>query len=449
MVDEWEHAVACRGTGDDCARDRAQWRCRSFHGLRITSRQIVILEKPLRCNRDFQVWWLGAAASNVGSYLLTVAVPLLVLETSGSAWQAGLVTGAAAMAKFASSSPAGILVDLYPRRVLLVLASACQLLAAGSLLSAVSLGHVFLGHLVAATVVEGLGYSLHTAAELPLLRRIVPEGQRRAALSREQSRKAVAQLVGPPLGGLLFSWSPAASFLVAAISFLGVTGSALALRVPLGPGWRERVRTGPIWAHSLVGMRYVWGNQYLRYMLVWFALVNGAFAGLGLLLIVLCHDRGATPEEIGMAQGAGSAGAVLGALACERLTARITAPVLLKMSSWLLVAGTAAMTIPAPAALTGLAYAVGLFLTPAVNVSFMHRLVHTTSETLTGRIAMAMMTAARSLNWFFVMGAGAMADWHGPLCPLFTLCGLFFVLACANHVCDSASGTFRGISRRN
>ncbi|MFJ2905441.1 MULTISPECIES: MFS transporter [unclassified Streptomyces] len=92
------------------------------------------LEKPLRRNRDYQVWWLGAAASNTSSYLLTVAVPLFVLETSGSAGQAGLVAGAAAVAKFASSTPAGVLVDLCPRRVLLLLASALQLLAVVSLL---------------------------------------------------------------------------------------------------------------------------------------------------------------------------------------------------------------------------------------------------------------------------------------------------------------------------
>ena len=400
-------------------------------------------EKPLRHNREYQVWWSGAAASNVGSYLLTVAAPLLVLETSGSAGQAGIVAGAAAMAKLAGSSPAGTLVDLYPRRVLLFLASALQILAAVSLLAALlsgAEGNVLLGHLTAAVIIEGLGYSLHTATELPLLRKIVSEGLRRAALSREQSRKAAAQLTGPPLGGLLFSWSPAAPFLAAAVCFLGVMGAALALRVPLGPERRGRTLTDRTRTPRLAGLRYVCARRYLRYMLVWFALVNGAFAGLGLLLVVLCHDRGAAPAEIGVAQAAGSAGAVLGALACERLTAQLAAARLLKMSSWLLVAGAVAMAVPTSAVVTGIAYAVALFLTPAVNVSFMHHLVHTVPDALTGRISMAMMTAARSLNWFFAMGSGAMADWHGPLFPLFALAGLFLVLACANHVCGPATG---------
>lgn len=93
------------------------------------------------------------------------------------------------------------------------------------------------------------------------------------------------------------------------------------------------------------------------------------------------------------------------------------------------------MAIPAPAAITGFACSVALFLTPAVNVSFMHHLVRAAPEALTRRISMTMMTAARSLNWFFAVGAGAMADWRGPLFPLFTLSGLFLALACANHVC--------------
>ncbi|MEU2608389.1 MFS transporter [Streptomyces albus] len=401
------------------------------------SRRAEELATPLRRNRDYQMWWSGAAASNVGSYLLTVAAPLLVLETSGSAGQAGIVAGAAAVAKLAGSSPAGTLVDLCSRRALLFLASALQILAAVSLFAALltgARGDILLAHLTVAVIVEGLGYSLHTATELPLLRKIVSEGQRRAALSREQSRKAAAQLAGPPLGGLLFSWSPVAPFLAAAVLFLGVISVALALRVPLGPARRARTRTGSMRGPRLAGLRYVCARRYLRYMLVWFALVNGAFAGLGLLLVVLCHDRGAAPAEIGFAQAAGSAGAVLGAVACEWLTARMAATPLLKASSWLLVAGAVAMAVPASAVITGIAYAVALFLTPAVNVSFMHHLVHSVPDELTGRISMAMMTAARSLNWCFAMGAGAMADLHGPLFPLFSLAGLFLVLACANHV---------------
>ncbi|WP_076971132.1 MFS transporter [Streptomyces sparsogenes] len=156
---------------------------------------------------------------------------MLILETSGSAGQAGLVAGTAAVAKFVSSTPAGVFVGLYPRRVLLLLASALQFLAVVSVFAAISLGEAHLGHLITAVVPEGLGYSLYTATELPLPRRIVPEGQRRAALSREQSRKAAAQLAAPPLGGLLFSWFPTAPFLTAVV-FLGLTGTALTLRVP-------------------------------------------------------------------------------------------------------------------------------------------------------------------------------------------------------------------------
>ncbi|MEU9796206.1 MFS transporter [Streptomyces sparsogenes] len=100
------------------------------------------------------MWW-GAAASNIGSYLLTLAVPLLVLETSGSAGQAGLVAGTAAVAKFVSSTPAGVFVDLYPRRVLLLLASALQFLAVISVFAAILPGEAHLGHLITAVVLEG------------------------------------------------------------------------------------------------------------------------------------------------------------------------------------------------------------------------------------------------------------------------------------------------------
>ena len=39
---------------------------------------------PLRRNRDFQLLWIGQAASALGSRASTVAYPLLVLTLTGS-----------------------------------------------------------------------------------------------------------------------------------------------------------------------------------------------------------------------------------------------------------------------------------------------------------------------------------------------------------------------------
>ncbi|MFE6738423.1 MFS transporter [Streptomyces tubercidicus] len=391
---------------------------------------------PLRRNRDYNFWWSGAAVSQTGSFIMTVAVPMLILTNSGSASQAGLVAGASTIAKFAVSFPGGTLADRYSRRHLLFFSSLMQLTAAASVLAAVALHQIHLLHLTAAALVEGAGYALHTATELPLLRSIVPAPQRRTALGREQGRKAAAQLTGPPLGGVLFSWHPWAPFLATAICFLGVTTAALAIRTPLGPaGHQCQKSTTPLLIRPVDGLRYVRRSAFMRYMLLWFALVNGAFAGLTFLLVVLCHDRGASASAVGTAQAIGSTGAVLGALASTLLTAHLTQQQLLKLASWVLVLGSVAMTVPTlTAQLTGAAYGISLFLTPAVNVSFMNHMVQTVPEALTGRVSMTMMTAARSLNWLFVMAAGVLADWWGPSVSLLALSGLFLVLACGNHI---------------
>ncbi|MER6841649.1 MFS transporter [Streptomyces platensis] len=391
---------------------------------------------PLRRNRDYNLWWSGAAVSQTGSFIMTVAVPMLILTNNGSASQAGLVAGASTIAKFAASFPAGALADRYSRRHLLLLSSLMQLAAVASVLTATAFHTTHLLHLTAAALVEGAGYALHTATELPLLRRIVPAPQRRTALGREQGRKAAAQLAGPPLGGVLFSWRPWAPFLATALCFLGVTTAALAIRTPLGPADQPRQKPPPHLPMGLVdGWCYVRRSAFMRYMVLWFALVNGAFAGLSFLLVVLCHDRGASPSAVGAAQAIGSTGAVLGALASTSLTAHLHQHRLRKLASGMLVFGSVAMTVPTlPAQLTGVAYGVALFLTPAVNVSFMNHMVQTVPEALTGRVSMTMMTAARSLNWLFVMAAGALADWWGPSVPLLALSGLFLLLACADLI---------------
>ncbi|NEE53657.1 MFS transporter, partial [Streptomyces sp. SID8455] len=67
------------------------------------------------------------------------------------------------------------------------------------------------------------------------LRRIVPKEQIATATAQGMGRDMVAQLVGAPLGGLLYAMGRWIPFLFDAVSFLFVTLGSLLIRRPLGP----------------------------------------------------------------------------------------------------------------------------------------------------------------------------------------------------------------------
>ncbi|MEV4887891.1 MFS transporter [Nonomuraea sp. NPDC055795] len=76
--------------------------------------------QPLRKNLRFQLFWLGSAASGLGSTLTLLAYPLLVLALTGSPGQAGLISAVSLASGMLFALPAGVLVDRWDRRRVLL-----------------------------------------------------------------------------------------------------------------------------------------------------------------------------------------------------------------------------------------------------------------------------------------------------------------------------------------
>jgi Transposase DDE domain/Major Facilitator Superfamily len=80
---------------------------------------------PLGRDRDFRLFWAGQTISAFGDAFAFVAMPLLVLEVTGSVQQMGLVTATAGVAQVATGMVSGIVMDRVHRRRLMI---ACDLL---------------------------------------------------------------------------------------------------------------------------------------------------------------------------------------------------------------------------------------------------------------------------------------------------------------------------------
>jgi len=72
--------------------------------------------RALRRNRDFVLLQAGQLLSSAGSQATAIAYPLLVLSTSGSPAQAGLVSFAELGASALLGLPAGVAADRFDRR---------------------------------------------------------------------------------------------------------------------------------------------------------------------------------------------------------------------------------------------------------------------------------------------------------------------------------------------
>jgi MFS family permease len=291
-------------------------------------------------NRDYMYWWTGDAISTLGSTLSEIAFPLLVLYSTGSAGQAGLVVAAQSVGALLTLVWGGALADRVSRKALLVFPRLVQGGALGVVALLAAHGHVSIASLAAAAAVSGLAQGLAKGALTPALRRIVPTEQVATASAQEQGRDAAAQLIGAPLGGFLFAVARWLPFLGDAISFgFSALGAAL-IRSPLGPDQAQGVRPSML-ADVREGMGFVWHQPFLRFTALWAAGLNFVGNGFGLVIIFTLRALGVGPTGIGFASALVLLALVVSSVFSSAVLARFQARRIVLTVGWLLAVSLA------------------------------------------------------------------------------------------------------------
>ena len=324
---------------------------------------------PLWRNRDFTLLWTGQVASTVGTRVTSVAYPLLVLLLTGSPARAGLVAFAQTLPYLLLYLPGGAWVDRWDRRRTMLLCELGRALALASVAVTALVGGVHavgVGQLAAVAFVEGGLFVLFDLAEGAALPHLVPAAQLPTAVAWNQARTQGADLVGQPVGGVLFALSPALPFAVDAVTYLLSGGAVAAIRSRLQA---DREPTAePLRARIAAGLRFVLASPFLRAVLVVVALMNLVFNGMFLVLIVRARDLGASPGGVGLMLAAFGVGGVLGSLAAPAVHRRVPGRRILVVVSWLWAATQLGMAVaPTPLWLGGL-IVLSALLGPAFNV---------------------------------------------------------------------------------
>ncbi|MGH3158693.1 MAG: MFS transporter [Streptosporangiaceae bacterium] len=382
---------------------------------------------PLRRNRDFTLLWTGQATSTLGSQISTIAYPLLILVTTGSAAEAGIVASASMIGMLVFLLPAGVTADRYPRKRIMVIASLVEMMVVGTVVPAVLTHHVYILQLVAVGGIEGIASAFYQGASRGATRRIVAPEQLPEAMGATQARDRAALMVGPPAGGGLFSLARCLPFAFDSVSF-GVIGLAAALlRKPLDPAnvpAREPLRQSVI-----RGIRFVAEQPFLRMFALWSALLNGVAIGVRLTIVVLARNRGATPAEIGSLFTISASCGLAGALVAVRLTKLASGRLLILVCSWLFAVCAIGMFFaPSVWVIAVLGGVTGFALMP-VNVILSARSARITPDHLQAQVGNAMLLCYSSLSSFSPAVFGALTDKIGAYSVIIMAAVIYSVIA--------------------
>jgi MFS family permease len=296
----------------------------------VAERELV----PLRRNRDFVLLQIGQALSTVGSEASGLAYTLLVLALTNSPAKAGL-SGFARLVPYALFAlPAGVAVDRWNRKRLMIASDVVRVVALAALGVSVASGHGTFEQVLIVAFVEGTMFVLFNIAEIGAVRSVVPSRQLQRAFATEQARMSGVYLVGPPLGGLLFGLGRALPFLVDALSYAFSTGTLLAMRTPFQEE-RTEPETAGVLAQVKEGLAWLWQHTFLRTCALLFVGTNFLYGVLDLTLIVAARRQGFHAAAIGGVVAIVGALFFAGSLAAPRFLKILSMRTVLISSMWL------------------------------------------------------------------------------------------------------------------
>jgi MFS family permease len=240
-----------------------------------------------------------------------------VLALTGKPLQAGGVSGAETTSYIAVSLPAGLVVDRYPRRPMLVLAAATSMLATAIIPVAYYVHHLAIGQVYAVAALVGCAGALDQIAQVAILPRIVSAEHLGNASGQAELIFTLSAIAGPPLAGLLLSGGHlAVPFIIDSLSFGALAVAIGLIRQELDPERpTERARRRD---ELLAGIRTLTGHRSLRALSAITLAGDLLFAGITVLMTVLVGSRGASPTTIGAVFAIAATGGVIGSLTATR-----------------------------------------------------------------------------------------------------------------------------------
>jgi hypothetical protein len=349
----------------------------------------------LRANRNFRLLWIGQVLSDLGTQIGALAYPLLVLALTHSALVAGAVGTAASATAFVVRLPAGALADRLDRRRTMIACDGMRALALAALALLVATDAVAWPVVMLVAVIDRAADTLFTPASMAALPLIVADEQLEAAWAVSEGRQYAANIVGPPLGGLLYGLGRAIPFLADAVSY-GIsvfTSHRLEGRFGLSTDTAKR----GLWAEAMDGLKLLWRDSLLRAVLIQAPLINFAFTGAIFTVILGLRRDGVSAVVIGGAEAVIMAGGLVGALAASPIRTRVTVRQAILL---LTVIGTLAMLaasaiLPSPAIAVPLA--IPLILSPATNAALFAMVLRRAPPAMHGRVNNGLLQVATAL----------------------------------------------------
>jgi MFS family permease len=281
--------------------------------------------------RDYSLLWFGGFISHLGDFVLFVGLPFEIYRRTGSTLATAGMVLAFLVPEILFGSVAGVYVDRWDRRRLMI---AVNLVQAVVLLPLLLVGQLGLWVIYAVLVVESSASQLFFPSRVALVPTLLQGGKEELLTANALTGvgQHLARLIGPAAGGVIVATGGlGAVAVIDAVSFVVSAGMISLIRArPGAPRHTDSLEHAALSAWNRLvhewqqGLRVIWNQPVLRALLV-FATITAIGEGLTASLFVVWTTEALHSDATGYGWvlSTQAIGGLAGALVIARLGARL------------------------------------------------------------------------------------------------------------------------------
>lgn len=260
--------------------------------------------------------WLGQLISGIASSITTVALPIWIFGLTGSGTAVGLLEFFFFGSYLLAVLFAGVLIDRYNRKMMMLVYDFTSLSATAILLVLQSSGTLEVWHLYVAAIFQGVGFAFQSPSYSAAIASMVPQKQYVRANGLMSILNDGPEVFGPLIAGALYLLSGLEGVLaINLLAFVISIGALLFVEVPETPQTREgELSHSKFLKEVLYGIKYIFRRPGLLGLQLIFSTGN-LFSGIALsvaaLYPMILLRSGNDAQAVGIVQAAGALAAVL------------------------------------------------------------------------------------------------------------------------------------------
>src|SRR6266540_2611267 len=362
------------------------------------------------------VIWLGQIVSGIASSITAVALPIWIFSITGSGTAVGLLEFFFFGSYLLFALFAGVLIDRYPRKMMMLVYDFMSLSAIAILLVIQTAGFLNVWHLYFAAIFQGVGFAFQSPSYSAAIAIMVPKKQYIRANGLMSLLNDGPDIFGPLLaGGLYLVIGLNGILALNLLAFVFSIGALLFVDVPSKLQSQDgEISHQKFLKQALYGIKYILKRPGLLGLQLIFFMGN-LFSGIALstaaLYPMILLRTGNDTEAVGIIQSVGALMAVLGGI---YLTAwgGIKRPVHAILIGWMIssLIGLTFLGIGQTFLIWLVAMAMNSVFEPVVNVSMDSFLQTKIPPNVQGRVFSASDFLAQAMIPFTPLLAGLFGD---------------------------------------